>query len=56
MIISLILLADTTTNPDLRRRFAVNTAEISIDVRVKVDVAVTIRWYVIVSLKNKVIA
>lgn len=49
MILSLVRLAAATTNPDLRRRFA---AEVSIDVRVNVDVAITVGRCVIVGLKQ----
>lgn len=44
MIVSLVQLASTAANPDLRRRLAAaaDAAGIPVDVRVNVDVAITV--------------
>jgi len=52
MIVSIVQLTAAAANPDLRRRFAADAAGVSIDVRVNVDVAITVGRCVIVGLKR----
>lgn len=54
MIVSLVQLASTAANPDLRRRLAVAAADaagVPIDVRVNIDVTITVGRRVIVGLQ-----
>lgn len=52
MIASLIRLADTAANSDLRRRLAADASRVPINVRVNVDVAIAVGRYVIVGLNG----
>jgi len=52
VIVSLIRLAGTAANSNLRRWFAADASRIPINVRVNVDVAIAIGRYVIVGLNE----
>ena len=52
MIVSLIRLAGTAANSDLRRWLAADASRVPINVRVNVDVAIAVGRYVIVGLNG----
>lgn len=52
MIASLVRLAGTAANPDLRRRLAAYAAGVPVDVPVNVDVAIPVGRCVIVGLND----